>query len=95
MFQFDYAGAYRQLAKLSEEAENLRALAEQLQGRNEDLSFQWEGSASAAYLNKADQLADSVTQAQLILEQCIAGLERAIERIRRTEEENEAKAQSL
>lgn len=95
MFQFDYAGADRQIAKLEEEAENLRALAEQIRTRNEALELEWDGNASEAYLGKAEAFSDRVNQAQRIIEDCIVEFQKAVARIRATEAENEETAKSL
>lgn len=95
MFQFDYAGADRQIAKLEEEAENLRALAEQIRTRNEALELEWDGNASEVYLSKAEAFSDRVNQAQRIIEDCIAEFQKAVARIRATEAENEETAKSL
>ena len=95
MFQFDYAGADRQIAKLEEEAENLRALAEQIRTRNEALELEWDGNASEVYLSKAEAFSDRVNPAQRIIEDCIVEFQKAVARIRATEAENEETAKSL
>ena len=95
MFQFDYAGADRQIAKLEEEAENLRALAKQIKTRNEALELEWDGNASEAYLSRAEAFSERVNQAQKIIEDCITEFQQAVARIRATEAENEEAAKSL
>ena len=95
MFQFDYAGADRQIAKLEEEAENLQALAKQIKTRNESLELEWDGNASEAYLSRAEAFGERVNQAQKTIEDCIAEFQRAVARIRATEAENEEAAKSL